>query len=549
MRILLSLLVAFASPCFAQSSSDVLLNQLGETPPDPNIRVRKTERTDVAPKKVARVKVKVRPKPAEDAFQKQLEVKADRIDNMPFDVNQWVQDVAYSDFAKAAHQWTAIQAQIPANFKIHAEATQLYLLWKLGLNQTFFNEWVRALANPDYAKSAPELALEALVTPNMDAWLMRSPVVFLPKQLTILQRLTADKPFVLTLQAWAALRQGQAVEPILMKLAPENKLTPYLAEREVYTHAKKNDLKGAAWALKNHMEPAVEAAKSGELSVRQDLTIARILYQAGQMKAAQEFYEKIPNQSSSYLAAREELSWVYLREGDMSKLRGQIKTLASPMFKDRFQPEVYLLRAVSDLKMCFYDQVDKDLVDFSHSNATWAKKIDEALNSGTPPAPAIADDFTKLSVRTKQVLETEVAQLNQLGDQSIGAALPAVGWQRHWKDYLAQAKGALEEARKRQVDEYTRQWKNERNALVEAIRKMRFVKVEYMSQVRQLSANSAIDGKKMLASNTESMPAGSVVGSEHDQMSFPVDNEVWSDELFKMRSAAQAQCLKKSATP
>ena len=86
--------------------------------------------------------------------------------------------------------------------------------------------------------------------------------------------------------------------------------------------------------------------------------------------------------------------------------------------------------------------------------------------------------------------------------------------------------------------------------LVEAIRKMRFVKVEYMSQVRQLSVttggSASAVGAAVTAQNALPPLAAKVVANEPGQLTFPVDNEVWSDEMFKMRSAAQAQCLKKS---
>jgi hypothetical protein len=542
---LLFLSMPLSSVSFAQSSSDVLLNQLGETPPEPDKAVDDKPSAKTAVEHVAQsAPVKMRVKPPQDVFQKQLEIKAYRQEDLPFDVNQWVQDVIYADFSKAAHLWTAIQGQITDKFRFEADATQLYLLWKLGLNQTFFDEWIRALAIPGYSKSPPELALEDLVTPGLDGWLLRSPVVLSPSQVTVLERHSAEKPFLLTLMAWDALQHHTKLADILKHLPASNKLAPLLAEREVYSRAQAHDLKGAAWALKNYLEPAVLAAHDPELTVHQDQTIARILYQAGQMPAAQVFYEKIPNQSAAYLSAREELAWVYLRLADMSKLRGQIKALTLPIFRDRFQPEVFLLRAVSDLKMCFYDELDRDLNDFSRSNASWAKKIDGALASSAVPAPDTMDIYSTLSVRGRSSLDAELKRLTALGEQSIGAALPAVGWQRHWKDYITQVRTAAEESRKFQNDQFARQWKNERNALSEAIRKMRFVKVEYMSQVRQLSSAPGLDTKTMVAS--ASATASEVVGSDTRQLTFPIENDVWSDELFKMRSAAQAQCVKKA---
>lgn len=535
MKSLLILALFMSAPCFAQSGADALLDNLGEKPQPKMAKVKAHLRAVVVKRQVTG-----------DAFQQQLDVQVQNHTHLSFDIKQWAQAVMDDEFTHAAHLWTAIQMQIPAGFRDQAEATQLYLLWKLGLNQTFFDQWVRDLANSEYAKSNPELTLETLVTPGLDAWLLRNAILVNPKQQTILDRLTVNKPFVLTLKAWSDFRRENQAGEILTKLPPENKLTHFIAQTVVYSRVKHNDLKGAAKILRDYVEPAIEATEDVELLAKHDVSIARILYQAGQMKAAGQFYLKIPNGSSSYLPAREELSWVYLRLGDMSKLRGEIKALASPVFKDRFQPEVYLLRAVSDLKMCFYDMLEKDLTDFTRSNAFWAKRIDQALASKIPPVPVQPDEYTKMSMHTSENLHAELQKVSELGKQSIGAILPAVGQQKHWKDYYGSLQSSLEEARKRQSDEYVRQWKNQRSALQEAIRKMRFVKVEYMSQVRQLSATGDVDPKKFVASNSSSVPAEAIVKGDSEQLNFPATSEVWPDELFKLRSAAQAQCLKKA---
>jgi len=535
-RILLASLL-IASPCFAQSGADALLDQLGEKPVVKAAKHGKKKAT------ASDVSFKVEG----DAFQQQLAVAALGHKRLSFDTKQWVQAVLDSEYAKAAHLWTAIQTQIPNDFHNEAEATQLYLLWKLSLNQTFFDQWVKALANKDYAEDNPEQVLESFVTPGLDGWLLKNAIVVSQKSQTILDRMKPEETFLLTLKAYSDYRREKPSEELLPKLQPENKLTHLVAETVVYNRVKHNDLKGAAKILRDYVEPAIDASKNPELLAEHNLAIARILYQAGQMKAAAQFYEKIPNQSPSYLPSREELSWVYLRTGDTSKLRGELKGLSSGALKDRFQPEVFLLKAVSDLKMCFYDLLDKDLSDFKSVNSAWAKKIDQALNAGTTPAPSQPDFYTRQATSAVANLSAEYARLNELGEQSIGATLPAVGQQRHWKDYHAQIQGELGDAQKQLGQEYIRQWKNQRSELQEAIRKMRFVQVEYMSQIRQLSANGEpLDRSKMVASNAEQVPAAKVVKSDEDTLNFPATSEVWSDEMFKLRSAAQAQCLKKS---
>lgn len=538
MKYLLLLALTTSSACFAASGADALLDQLGEKPVQ-----QKTQKT-----KGQKIAQTFQLKVEGDAFQQQLAIAVMSRKKMSFDMKQWAQAVLDNEYAKAAHLWTAIQTQIPSDFRHVADATQLYLLWKLGLNQTFFDQWVKTLASSAYAASEAEQALETIVTPGLDTWLMNTQVIVNPKQQTILEKMKPSEAFVLTLKAYSDYRREKEAGALLPRMSPENKITHLVGDTVVYNHVKHNDLKGAAKVLHDYVEPAIEASHDPELLAEHDLSIARILYQAGQMKASGVFYQKVPNQSPSYLSAREELSWVYLRMNDMSSLRGELKALANPVFKDRFQPETFLLRAVSNLKMCFYDQLDKDLADFMSSNTIWAKRIDAALTAKAVPAPVTPDEYTKRSVQTVKLIEGELARLSELGDQSIGAVLPAVGQQKHWKEYYGNAQASLGDAKKRVNEEYTRQWKNQRSALQEAIRKMRFVKVEYMSQVRQLAGDADVSApQKLVASNTKSLPASAVIkdDGERDQ-NFPATSEVWSDELFKLRSAAQAQCLKKA---
>src|ERR1700678_215360 len=52
---------------------------------------------------------------------------------LPYDVNAWAHRVLRGEYAAAAHQWPAIEAQLPESFRPTALAAQLYLLWKLNL--------------------------------------------------------------------------------------------------------------------------------------------------------------------------------------------------------------------------------------------------------------------------------------------------------------------------------------------------------------------------------------------------------------------------------
>jgi hypothetical protein len=214
------------------------------------------------------------------------------------------------------------------------------------------------------------------------------------------------------------------------------------------------------------------------------------------------------------------------------------------LYNKYFMPEVSLVRSVSNLKLCMYQNVEEDFKQFKKMNDTWAAKIDDALSASEPPLPIEADMFTKLASQAVSSEQSELERLQVLGKRSIEAALPAIGIQKHWADYEANIKNHLEISKKSFSDEKRRQWKNARVQLGEAIKKMRFVKLEYMNQVRQMAQSDTSNIKSMIASNDNKM----VPAPEKDQLVFPLGNDFWPDELFKMRSTAQSQCLKKVGT-
>src|SRR4051812_21963444 len=131
MKYILLLALTFSGACFAESGADALLDQLGEKP------VIKTKPGQKKQQLAQTFTMKVEG----DAFQQQLAIGVMSRKKTTFDIKQWAQAVMDNEYARAAHLWTAIQMQIPADFRSEAEATQLYLLWKLGLHQTFFDQW------------------------------------------------------------------------------------------------------------------------------------------------------------------------------------------------------------------------------------------------------------------------------------------------------------------------------------------------------------------------------------------------------------------------
>jgi hypothetical protein len=475
---------------------------------------------------------------------------------LPYEVNAWVTKILTQRYAEAAHLWTAIDPYLPESFRAAATIAQDYLYWKLDLPQTFVDQWVARVAEPGYATSRMAAALEQTVAPGFDAWLAERAPQLSAEQVARLRALdTSRSPMQLTAQAYALRRAGLAARPALEKLPTGHRYRADLARTVALALARTNDLAGAGRVLKSQLEPELTLRNDPRELARHYLQVARLLYQAGALEAAETYYQRVPNSMPEYLTAREEITWIWLRAGDGQKLRGSLETLNSKLFDERFAPEVPLVRAVSNLKLCYYAEVERDFARFQATSRPWARRITEALASNEPPAAPTPDTYAVEAERAAQVRQDEMARVAKLGDESVGAALPAVGAalpavgpQLHWKRNVDRLAVRLEEARKSIAQERRRQWSGMRQAMTEAIRKLQFVKVELLTQTSLAAYRADGAGAADVITTGAAAPARGGAGKTAElkrndgEIGFAFDGVIWPDELFRLRALAPGRC-------
>ncbi len=442
----------------------------------------------------------------------------------------WTEQVAAGEFEKAANSWTTLH--IPESFAAVAKAAQLYTYWKMNLTHTFVSEWVEALNKSSFSQSQASGVLEKIVNPELgDLLLEHAPIMSANNEATLARLSLEGHPAIATLKAWTALRDPRKAENILSRLSLENPLRPFLAETVALEASHKNDSRPAVLVLNQQMQPYIDSRKDLAWLARKDLFLARLAFKDGDMENARKLYMKIPNTSRSYLNAREELAWTLLRLNDTSRVRGEVRALTSPLFDDHFQPESFVVRAVSNIQLCYFDKVEKDIADFENVGGAWAKRIDQATNAAQPPTPPDGGDYVLMSARANQSIGQELARVRALVEHSPAA-------KKNWQDVIKDLQSSTGEAKRREIAENKREWRNLRTQMAEAIRKMRFVKIEYMSEMREL-ARGLETGPKLASAPVDQ----AVLVASNDQIVFPVDDDLWPDELFKMRSNAQAKCL------
>ena len=91
------------------------------------------------------------------------------------------------------------------------------------------------------------------------------------------------------------------------------------------------------------------------------MNMARVNYEIKRFAEAISFYGQIPRDSDNWLDAIWEASWAFFFIEKFNNTLGNIHTIHSPFFENRFYPEAYILQSITFLRMCRFDQVKESM--------------------------------------------------------------------------------------------------------------------------------------------------------------------------------------------
>jgi hypothetical protein len=504
-----------SSSVLAQSGADALLNATGST--DAGLISHEKEEPSEFDHRFKLT----------DPFLQSLFVEWKSGNKNSFELNRWVSLILSHDFKGASHLWSSVRKNLPDSFSPTAYLAWAYLTYRLDLPQTFLGAWKEAESKSKGTR--PWLAFEqTLKVENVSDWIVKNlPLI---DQAASGELVEAKDGFSLELAGWALRNDPAHAASVLAKLPSGNPLILPLSTTAVLNYARNGKLGDAGVILKRRVEPELKNLKNPLLLSKHYLALGRLLYQSGALEASEAFYSKVPRGVPEFIPARAERTWGLLRLGRVSELRGELESLSNSILSDRFIPEVSLVRSISHLKLCRYDEVAKDFKFFVDSHQVWAKKISSALDASETPMPD-QDDLRINEISTGMKLRNdEMKRLQLLSEESIRAALPAIGVQPHWSEALASVKEDIQLAQKSLALEKRRFWKNRETVLNETIRKMKFVKIEAMSQLRTLAAQK-----------TNQDVVGSVQSAPSKQ-SWPFEGVYWPDELFTYKANVHSLC-------
>jgi len=125
--------------------------------------------------------------------------------------------------------------------------------------------------------------------------------------------------------------------------------------------AQANDLEKAQAVFEDLADRLKDSGVTDVQRVSALLGRARVIYQRGLFSGAIEAYRDIPRDTEQWHESLFESSWAMLRDGRFRSALSNFHSLHSPYYDDFYQPESVLLRAITYLYICRYQEMGKTL--------------------------------------------------------------------------------------------------------------------------------------------------------------------------------------------
>ena len=103
---------------------------------------------------------------------------------------------------------------------------------------------------------------------------------------------------------------------------------------------------------------------SRELRTQANLNIARVYYEQKKYRKAFKHYSMVSRKSAAWLDSIFESAWAFFILKKHNNTLGNIHTIHSPFYEDRFYPEAYILQSITFLRLCMIKQASKSLSAF-----------------------------------------------------------------------------------------------------------------------------------------------------------------------------------------
>lgn len=393
-----------------------------------------------------------------------------------------------------------------------------YIYWKENLSHEFFKTWAIEVTEYHFLNSELGVALDQVIAKNASSWLIEKGILISAKlKEQILKVESEDSKFLKSVKGYLLLKTGEKALSALKNLDVKDPLVLPLAKTVVTDLAVQGRLADAGLVVKEFIEPYLKDVDDVDLISEYYILLGRLLYQAKAYQQAKSLYLKVPDESSLFLQARLEALWISTIFDDISTTLGEVKSLEH--FDNKFLPERYLMSSMAYLKLCEFDHVKESFDKYIKTNKEFSTLISTNLASDNPTPVEQKSLFRKIYTNALKTLELEISYMNKNKFET--------------SSLLAE----INLAKQLLKSEIKLEWNNKQKLIEYSLRKMRFVKIEFLSTMRRLSHKLAT------SSHTDQVTQLTSAIDKTDKLEFPYDGILFGDELFHMHSKIKALCL------
>ncbi len=330
-------------------------------------------------------------------------------------------------------------------------------------------------------------------------------------------------------------------------------------------------LMGVTYVILNQAQPALDAFKDvlrfADQVGRPDyyerneqmalMALGRLFYSTGKFATAGRYYDKVKEGTDAWLDSLFELGWTYFHLRRFDRVLGQLHTLNSPYFEDRYYPEAHVLKALILFRTCRFNETLVVVQRFLRDYKPLRKELDTQLSGSRTDAEfywylaALAADTEGLSVQLRRIFH---AALNDRTLQRTFALVAKLGLEQQRLEKLernttasAAAKALLADlgrVRNVMISEAGAMARGRlarvREELTEIIRQGLRIKYETL-KARRNSINDAVREAMARTAATVNEPRKRDV--EH--VVWPFDGSFWRDELGGYTYDIKSRCEKK----
>lgn len=271
---------------------------------------------------------------------------------------------------------------------------QALMVWSTSHRGSKFGQSQTGLATWSYLLYQNGLPLKALETLVLDT----QPKSIDTKLLSLWTTELKNSPFIQ--KGWIPVTGGwrKIVDnsPVTLKIRNKKDITKAFAQANSITKDNVNQKTRVLWQIAtlapqiNQVDSAIKALKliseSGQTIISRDqvqMSLARVLYQKGDLDAALNIYAQIPKGSLFWIDAVEEKAWAHLRQGQYDKALGDMTTALSPALVSFAGPESYFLANLLSLKVCDYPRIFKNSESFKKRHRDRLVALQELSKTGS----------------------------------------------------------------------------------------------------------------------------------------------------------------------